>query len=127
MSDMSVNSSSRAEKLAREGARPGSHGPGVAGGMSSGAGRDESGLVGEDDGLNAVAQAQLAQDRAEVRLHRPLGEVEPSGDLLVAEALADGDEDLALAVGEAPEPLIGPACRARVPRGLRREPGREPG
>ena len=74
--------------------------------------------MGEDHRLDPVAQVQLAQDRAEVRLHRRLGEVEPPGDLLVAQALADGDEDLALPVGEPVEPVepvepaIGPGRRA---------------
>ena len=35
---------------------------------------DEARVVGGDDGLDAVAQAELAQDRRDVRLHRRLGE-----------------------------------------------------
>ena len=61
--------------------------------------------MGEDHGLDPVTQVELAQDRAEVSLDGRLREVEPTGDLLVAQALADSDEDLPLPVGEPVESI----------------------
>lgn len=44
-------------------------------------GRDEPGLVGEDDDLNAVPQLELGEDSPDVGLDGCLGEHEPLGDL----------------------------------------------
>ena len=92
----------------------------------SGSGRDQAGLVGQDHGLDAVAQVQLAQDRPEVGLDRGLGQVQPPGDLLVAQPLTHGDQDLALALGESRQPVVRPARRAGLsPAGARSSaPGR---
>lgn len=60
-------------------------------------------LVGEHDDLDAVAQTQLAQDRADVRLDRGLAEEDALGDLGVGESQGDGGEDLALLLRERPE------------------------
>ena len=46
-------------------------------------GAHQSGLVRKDDGLDAVAQAELGEDTADVRLHRRLGEGQQLGDLAV--------------------------------------------
>jgi MFS family permease len=42
---------------------------------------DESGFVGDNDGLGAVAQPELVEDSADVRLDRFLGDDEVAGDL----------------------------------------------
>src|SRR2546425_4442449 len=47
-------------------------------GASGLAGFDQAGLVGEDHGLDAVAEAQFGQDAADVGLDRGLGEEERS-------------------------------------------------
>src|SRR3712207_2958846 len=44
---------------------------------------DEPGLVGDDDGLDAVAEPELAQDARDVRLDRRLAEDEALGELRV--------------------------------------------
>src|SRR3954469_24826746 len=46
-----------------------------------GARLDDAGLVGEHDGLDAVAQAQLHQHASDVRLHRRLADEELLRDL----------------------------------------------
>ncbi len=53
------------------------------------AGDDEAGLVGEHDGLGAVAQAELVQHPAHVRLDRLLADDEPGRDLRIGQALGD--------------------------------------
>jgi len=42
---------------------------------------DEADAVGEDDGLDAVAQAELLRDLRYVRLHRPVADEQPCPDL----------------------------------------------
>ena len=54
----------------------------VSGGL---AGRDDSGLVGHDDGLNTIAEAQLHQDSGDVRLDRSLADDELLGKLSVGQ------------------------------------------
>jgi hypothetical protein len=44
---------------------------------------DQAGLVGEDDGLGPVAEAELGKKVGEVRLHRRFTEEQRAGDLLV--------------------------------------------
>ena len=61
---------------------------------------DEAGLVGGDHGLRSVAQPELAEDVADVRLHRLVAEHEAVGDLLVRQAGCDQAEDLELAASE---------------------------
>ncbi len=48
---------------------------------------DQPALHGHRHGLSAVASAQLAQDRADVKFDRALGDVYLGGDLLVLQAL----------------------------------------
>jgi hypothetical protein len=47
----------------------------------SGPGTDEADLVGEDDGLDAAADAELEEDALDVRLDGGLADVEPLGQL----------------------------------------------
>src|SRR3954452_23138223 len=63
-------------------------------------GVEEPALVGEDDGLHAVAEVQLLQDVGDVRLDRRLADVELLADLRVREPGGDEPQDLALARGE---------------------------
>src|SRR5580700_11412014 len=65
-----------------------------------GAWGDQAGFVGEDDGLDAVAEAELGQDAADVDLHGALGQEQAGGDLAVGHAGGDAGEDVLLAVGE---------------------------
>src|SRR6188508_2717453 len=58
---------------------------------------------GVDDGLRAVVDRQLAQDRAHVVLHRLLANRQRVGDLLVRHSLRDVVENLDLAGGERSE------------------------
>src|SRR5215207_3584941 len=67
--------------------------PPTARGLRSGAVR-EPGLVGEHDGLDAVAQAELGQQPRDVRLDRRFLDGEQLGDLGVGEALRDEFEHL---------------------------------
>ncbi len=65
----------------------------LAGGSAGSAGPvpwlDQAGLVGQDDGLHAVAQAQLAQQAVNVGLDCCLGQVKARGDLGVGQAFGD--------------------------------------
>src|ERR1017187_8627279 len=61
---------------------------------------DQPRLVGEHHGLDAVTQFQLVQEMGDVRLHRGLAEKEAHGDLAVAEAPGDEQQDLTLTFGE---------------------------
>jgi hypothetical protein len=63
------------------------------------AGADKPGLVGQDDRLDAVAQAQLGQDAADMGLHGRLGDEQPLGDLRVGQPGGDVDKDLAFPLG----------------------------
>lgn len=74
----------------------------------------ESQVVGEDDGLDPVPCADLGEDPPDVGLHRRLRQREPLRDLAVGEAVADGDEDLALAAGQGVQPGILPHRPAEV-------------
>ena len=58
---------------------------------------DEPGLVGGDDRLGPVAQAQLAEDAGDVRLDRVLAHDQLAGDLRVRQAARDQPQDLDLA------------------------------
>src|SRR5260370_22938784 len=68
---------------------------------------DQAGLVGQDDHLNPVAQAELGQDPADVRLDRRLGHVQRGGDLGVRLALGHRHDDLALAFGQRGQLRVG--------------------
>ena len=73
----------------------------LAGGSAGSAGPvpgfDQAGLVSQDDGLHAVAQAQLAQQAVDVRLDGCLGQVQARGDLSIGQAFGDEQQDLTLA------------------------------
>ena len=71
------------------------------------AGLHEAGLVREHDGLGPVAEPQLVEHAADVRLDRGLGDEQRTGDLCVRQAPGHEDEHLALALGELVE--LGPA------------------
>src|SRR6187551_3093651 len=58
---------------------------------------EETGLVGEDDRLDAVAQAELLEDVRDVRLHRRVADEELLADLGVRKAVRDQAKDLLLA------------------------------
>ena len=68
--------------------------------MFDGSDFDETGLVGEDDRLHAVAQVELLEDASDVGLHGSVADDELGGDLGVGEAARDQGEDLELAAGE---------------------------
>ena len=83
------------------------------------AGPHEPGLVGEHDGLDAVAQAELAQHARDVRLDGRLAQEQPLGQLRVRQAAGEQLEDLELALGERRElgrRRLRPAARQRVAR-----------
>src|SRR5207248_8697783 len=61
------------------------------------AGSDDPGFVGEDDGLYAVAQAELGEHSPDVRLDGGVGHDELLGDLRVGEAAGDEFQDVELA------------------------------
>ena len=58
---------------------------------------DEPALVGEDDGLDAVAQVELGEDAGDVRLHRRLADEQLGGDLGVGQPAGEQPQDLELA------------------------------
>jgi hypothetical protein len=59
---------------------------------------DEAAFVGEHDALNAVAQSQLLEYVADVRLHGRLADVELGRDLGVRQSTRDESEDVELAL-----------------------------
>ena len=61
--------------------------------------RDEAGFVGVDHGLDAVAQAELAEQVSDVGLDRGLGQEQGGGDFGVGEAGGEHPQHLLLAVG----------------------------
>jgi hypothetical protein len=65
-----------------------------------GPGSYQPGFVREHDGLDAVAQAELGQDPADVNLHCALGQEQAGRDLDVGHASRDAGEDVLLAVGQ---------------------------
>ena len=68
-----------------------------AGGGSALSGTDESALVGQDDGLRAVVQPELAEYPADVDAHRALGDGQVPGDAVVGKPAGEHEEHLALA------------------------------
>ena len=89
-------------------------------GSSGVAGAHEAGLVGEHDGLDAVAQAELREQARDVGLDRRVADDELRRDLGVRQPARDELEDLELARGELVEaraaPRAAPAARARTAR-----------
>jgi len=59
-------------------------------------GTDESALVGQDDGLRAVVQPELAEYPADVDAHGALGDGQLSGDAVVGKPAGEHEEHLAL-------------------------------
>ena len=66
-------------------------------------------LVGEDHRLCSVAQVELGEDAADVRLHRLLGQREGLGDLRVGPTAGDQGKNLGLAFRQPFEPQRWPA------------------
>lgn len=83
----------------------------------------ESGVVGEEGGLDPVGEPELAEDPAEVGLHGGLAEVQPPGDVGVGEPVGECPQDLAFLAGEAVDQL---PCPGLLPwtRHARRAPPR---
>src|SRR2546428_430601 len=98
----------------------------------SAAGGDQPGLVGGDDQLGPVPQAQLGQDPADVGLGGRRAHHQPAGDLGVGQPPRDQHQHPAVPPGErAPQPRVPPAHRPPggenrppVPRGPRGQPRR---
>lgn len=72
---------------------------GDAGGVS-GTGVDEMMLVGPDDGLDTVAQSQLAQDAANMRFHGSLGQEKLVCNFGIGGAGCDRKQHVALALSK---------------------------
>src|SRR5258708_7386158 len=86
---------------------PGMYAAGVS---RSAAGGNEPGLVGGDDQLGPVAQAELGEDPADVGLGGRRAHHQPAGDLGVGQALRHQPQHLALPAGErAHQPRVRPA------------------
>jgi hypothetical protein len=71
------------------------------------AGAHEAGFVGEDDGLDAVAEVELLQDAGDVGLGRVRTYDELVGDLGVREAASDEPQHLGFAGGQPFQLLAG--------------------
>ena len=63
----------------------------------------DAGFVRKDDGVDSIAQVQLAEQAVEVGLHGGDAEVELGGNFVVAEPASDKRQDLSLSCGEAVE------------------------
>src|SRR6266540_4505954 len=61
---------------------------------------DEAGFVGEDDGLDAVSEVELAEDAGDVGFDGCFADEQGCGDLVVGLAFGDQLEHLELAVGQ---------------------------
>src|SRR5258708_1515223 len=70
-------------------------------------GRDEAGLVGDHDELDAVSRAELGEDAGDVRLDRQRTEEEGFCDFAVGASAGDEAEYFELARAELVEPLRG--------------------
>jgi hypothetical protein len=69
--------------------------------------RDQRGLVGQDNRLDAVAQSELGHYPADVDLDGARGQVQAAGDLAVGQARGDEGEDVLLAAGQREADLLG--------------------
>src|SRR3954452_19578391 len=65
--------------------------------------RDEAALVGQDDGLDAVAKPQLREQTGDVRPDRPFADGELGGELGVALTTREPDQQVAPTLGQAGE------------------------
>src|SRR4051794_36290049 len=87
---------------------------------------DEAALVGQDDGLHAIANSELREEARDVGLDRPFADGEPGGELGVALATREPQQHVALTLGQARQ--LGadvPLCRAA--RELLDDPPRDRG
>src|SRR5215211_8234880 len=75
-------------------------------------GLNEAGLVGEDDGLDAVAEAEFLQEARDMCLDGRVADDELLGDLGVGEAAREEPQDLELAGGQLGD-RIGPGVGGR--------------
>ena len=87
---------------------------GVEDGASLAARLDEAGLVGQHDGLDAVAEAELGQYPPDMDLDGSLGQVHLAGDLAVGQADGEPGEDGPFPVGEPAEQGIAVGLLAGV-------------
>src|SRR5262245_4067038 len=76
---------------------------GVEDSASLAAGLDEAGLIGQHDGLDAVAEVELGQYPPDMDLDGSLGQVQFGGDLAVGEPGGEPGEDGSFPVGELAE------------------------
>ena len=85
--------------------------PGIASGQGLAARCDQAGLIGQDDGLDAVAEVELGQYASDVDLDGSFGQVQVVGDLTVGSPGGEPDEDGLFPIGELAEqdiPLVLP-------------------
>jgi hypothetical protein len=75
---------------------------------------DDAGLVGQDDGLDPVAQAELGEQVADVGFHGGVADEEVGGDLGVGEAAGEPQQDVVFPGGQRCQPG---RCEQRVARG----------
>src|ERR1700681_446243 len=91
-------------------------------GISGGARFDQSNLVGEDHGLDAVAQFELVEDMGDVRLDGRLANLQLFGDLRVREPASQQLQHLHLAVRQGLEVGTGAPYRRALPGELLDQP-----
>src|ERR1700733_7143191 len=75
---------------------------------------DEAGFVGQHDGLDTVAEAELGQYPPDVDLDRAFGQVQPGGDLAVGSPGGELGENGSFPVGELAEHRVAVLLLARV-------------
>jgi hypothetical protein len=80
------------------------------------AGLDDAAFVGEDHGLDAVAQSEFHEDAADVAFDGRVGDDQALGDLVVGEAAGDEDQDLPLAWCELAQKRVGGLDGVASPR-----------
>ncbi len=80
---------------------------------------DDAGLVGQDDGLDPVAQAELGQQVAHVRFDGGLADDEVGGYLGVGEAAGEPQQDVVFPGGQRGQPgRCGPRVGGRAGEGV---------
>src|SRR5438309_10837943 len=67
---------------------------------------DESGFVGEDDGLGAVAQGEFGEDAGDVGFDGGFAEGQFAGDAGVGQAVSDEGEDVSFPGGQRGEVAV---------------------
>src|SRR5260370_23765263 len=111
-------------RLSARGARVTARWPG-GGFAGRGRGLVDAGLVGEDHGLDAIAQPEFEQDPLDVGTDRGFFDEQRGGDLPVGQSARDQGQDLALALGEAGEPGLAGQVRHGLPRHAVDDPPRD--